>query len=283
VSAKLNLDSGRIIANEQVAKNHFVLSLLLSSTFDSALPGQFIMIRKQGVKDPLLSRPLSLYGVYQTEVGTVLEFLYRVVGKGTLALSRLTAGDTVDILGPLGKPFEVIPDRNHVLFLAGGIGVAPLSYFLEYLSKNLDQNVPKQPDRSVLRKISFYLGATTALSLVGLDKIERFCSDVRISTDDGTAGFTGTVTELLERDLEGIDHHDLCIYSCGSAPMIRSLARILQPLSIPCHVSMEERMACGIGACLGCSIKVREAESGWAYCQVCVDGPVFDIKDLLWD
>jgi dihydroorotate dehydrogenase electron transfer subunit len=283
MTTKLNLDSGSIIENLQIAKDHFVMSLLLTSTCDSALPGQFIMIRKQGVKDPLLSRPLSLYGVYQTEAGSVLEFLYRVVGKGTLALSRLTAGDTVDVLGPLGKPFEVIPDRPHVILLAGGIGVAPLSYFLEYLAKNLDQNPSDKQVMSTARKITFYLGATTDSYLVGLAKIERFCTDLRISTDDGTAGFTGTITALLGNDLESIDHKNLCIYSCGPAPMIRSLSQILQPLSIPCHVSMEERMACGIGACLGCSIKVSEPSTGWAYCQVCMDGPVFDIKDLLWD
>lgn len=280
---KLNLDSGRIIENQQIAKDHFVMSLLLTSTCDSALPGQFIMIRKQGVKDPLLSRPLSLYGVYQTEAGSVLEFLYRVVGKGTLALSRLTAGDTVDILGPLGKPFEVIPDRPHVILLAGGIGVAPLSFFLEYLVKNRDHFSGSNQDVSGVRKIVFYLGATTAATLVGLAKIERFCSDIRISTDDGSTGFRGTVTHLLANDLEKIDHRDICIYSCGPTPMIRNLSEMLQPFSIPCRVSMEERMACGIGACLGCSIKVREAATGWAYCQVCMDGPVFDIKDLLWD
>jgi dihydroorotate dehydrogenase electron transfer subunit len=283
IQTKMNLDSGRIIENLHIAENHFIMSVLLTSTFDSALPGQFIMMRKQGVKDPLLSRPLSLYGVYHTESGTVLEFLYRVVGKGTLAISRLNVGETVDILGPLGKPFEVIPDRTHVVLLAGGIGVAPLSYFLEYLAKGLNQSQGHRDDRHATRKITFYLGATTASVLVGLAKIERFCSDVRLSTDDGTAGFAGTVTDLLANDLEKIDHRDLCIYSCGPAPMIKSLSKMLQPYSIPCHVSMEERMACGIGACLGCSIKIREASTGWSYCQVCMDGPVFDIKDLLWD
>ena len=94
IHTKLNLDSGRIIENLEIAEGHFVMSVLLTSTFDSAFPGQFIMMRKQGVKDPLLSRPLSLYGVYQTEAGTVLEFLCRVVGKGTLALSRLPTGSS---------------------------------------------------------------------------------------------------------------------------------------------------------------------------------------------
>lgn len=280
---KQNLDSGRIIENLKIAEDHFVMSVLLTSTFDTALPGQFIMMRKQGVKDPLLSRPLSLYGVYQTEAGTVLEFLCRVVGKGTQALSRLTAGDTLDILGPLGRPFEVIPDRPHLILLAGGIGAAPLSYFLEYLSKGLDQDQVSKEDLSANRKITFYLGATTSSNLVGLSKIDRFCSDVRIATDDGTSGYAGTITDLLASDLGKMDHRDVSIYSCGPTPMIRSLSQLLQPLSIPCRVSMEERMACGIGACLGCSIKVRESDAGWSYCQVCTDGPVFDIKDLVWD
>jgi len=280
---KLNLGSGCVIENVNVAKDHFVMSLLLASTCDDALPGQFVMVRKQGVKDPLLSRPLSLYGVYQTEAGTVLEFLYRVVGKGTWALSRLTGGDQVDILGPLGKPFDVMPNRNHLILLAGGIGAAPLAFFAEYLAKNLDRPEESNQDASSSRKVSFYLGATTADALVGLGKIERFCAEIRISTDDGSAGFTGTVTELLQKDLIGLDHRNLGLYSCGPAPMIRSLSRLIEPFAIPCQVSMEERMACGIGACLGCSIKVRDASLGWAYCQVCTEGPVFDIRELLWE
>ena len=280
---KLNLGSGCVIENMSVAKDHFILSLLLTSTCDDALPGQFVMIRKQGVKDPLLSRPLSLYGVYQTEAGTVLEFLYRVVVKGTWALSRLTGGDQVDILGPLGKPFEIVPERNHVILLAGGIGVAPLSYFAEFLAKDFDRPGEKKESLPSSRKVSFYLGAITAAALVGLEKIARFCTEVCISTDDGSSGFAGTITDLLQKDLAGLDHQNLCLYSCGPTAMIRSLSRLIEDFDIPCQVSMEERMACGIGACLGCSIKVRDASDGWAYCQVCTEGPVFNIKDLLWE
>jgi len=278
----LNLDSGTIIENQEIAKDHFVMSVLLTTHLDAALPGQFIMMRKQGVKDPLLRRPLSLYGFFQTEAGTVLEFLYRVLGKGTLALSRLVAGDTVDILGPLGKPFEVIEARPHIILLAGGIGAAPLSYFLEYLAKGLDR-YGKNAQQAEMRRITFYFGAANASALVGLPQIQRFCPDVRIATDDASAGFAGTVTELLRRDLPEFDHAMTSIYACGPTAMIKSLSQLMQTSSIPCYVSMEERMACGIGACLGCSIKVRQESSGWAYCQVCTDGPVFNIKDLLWD
>jgi len=278
----LNLDSGTIIENQEIAKDHFVMSVLLTSRLDSAMPGQFIMMRKQGVKDPLLRRPLSLYGFFQTEAGTVLEFLYRVLGKGTLALSHLVAGDTVDILGPLGKPFELFPDRPHIILLAGGIGAAPLSYFLEYLAKSLDLS-GENAQQADMRRITFYFGAATASALVGLPKIQRCCSDVRIATDDGSVGFAGTITELLRKELPKFDPEKICIYSCGPTAMIKSLSQLMQTSFIPCYVSMEERMACGIGACLGCSIKVHQEPSEWAYCQVCTDGPVFNIKDLLWE
>ncbi|MFA7683998.1 MAG: dihydroorotate dehydrogenase electron transfer subunit [Syntrophales bacterium] len=278
----IHLDSGKIIENEQIAEDYLVMSVLLSTRLDSALPGQFMMIRKQGVQDPLLRRPLGLYGVFQTEAGTVLEFLYRVVGKGTTALSRLVAGDTVDILGPLGKHFDIMPERSHIILLAGGIGAAPLSYFLEYLVKHLDPSRERPIEKPETRKMTFYYGAETSSTLVGLEKIKHFCSDVRIATDDGSAGFKGTITDLLRRDLPRFDQNKTCIYSCGPTPMIRTLAQLLQPTSIPCRVSMEERMACGIGACLGCSIKVRDPSSEWAYHQVCSDGPVFDLRDLLW-
>ena len=266
----------------EVTKKHFLLSLLLSSTCKSALPGPFIMMLKQGVKDTLLSRPLSVYGFYQTEAGTVLEFLFRVVGKGTLALSRLTAGDTVDVLGPLGRPFTVFPDRQRILLVAGGIGVAPLSYLAEHLCalslhKETGTSGSKSPN------ITLYFGANTANALVSLPKIERHCSGLRLATIDGSAGFQGNVTDLLRHDLSSFRQNELCLYACGPNPMIRSLAEVLQPTSIPCQVSVEERMACGIGACLGCSLKVKREPEGWAYCQVCTEGPVFDIRDIIWN
>ena len=283
MKANLNLCSAKIIENREVAEDHFIMSLLLSAPCEPALPGQFIMMRKQGVKDPLLSRPLSIYGFYQTEAGCVFDFLYRVVGKGTHALSRLNCGDTVDILGPLGKPFVLAPERKHILLVAGGIGVAPLSYFAEYLAKEFGK-FENRAMPAENRKITFYLGATTSASLVGLSKIKRFCHHVKLATDDGSVGFHGTVTELLRCDLEKCDSGELCIFSCGPKPMIKSLAKIMSSIPAPCQVSVEERMACGIGACLGCSVKVRTAEGdGWSYSQVCIDGPVFDIRDIMWD
>ena len=173
MKTKINAVSAQIIDNREVARDHFIMSVLLAIPCECALPGQFIMLRKQGVKDPLLSRPLSIYGFYQTEAGTVFDFLYRVVGKGTLALSRLNCGDTVDVLGPLGTPFLLNPERKHILLVAGGIGAAPLSYFLEYLVREstlLGNNpVPVENHR-----ITFYFGAATSSTLIGLPKIKRF-------------------------------------------------------------------------------------------------------------
>lgn len=283
IKANLNLCSANIIENREIAEDHFIMSLLLSEPCEPALPGQFIMMRKQGVKDPLLSRPLSIYGFYQTEAGCVFDFLYRVVGKGTRALSRLNCGDTVDILGPLGRPFVLAPEKKHILLVAGGIGVAPLSYFAEYLTKEFGQ-IESSAMPTEYREITFYLGATTSSSLVGLPKIERFCHHIKLATDDGSIGFHGTVTELLRCDLDKYDPGEFIIFSCGPKPMIKSLAKIMNPIPVPCQVSVEERMACGIGACLGCSVKVRTPDSDrWTYSQVCTDGPVFDIRDIMWD
>jgi dihydroorotate dehydrogenase electron transfer subunit len=232
------------------------------------------MIRKQDVTDPLLSRPLSLYGVYQTEAGAVVEFLYRVVGKGTAALSRLAIGDHVSILAPLGEPFDLqFETKSHIVLVAGGIGIAPLTYLADYL---LDAMATE-------KNLTLYVGAATAAALVGLKRIERFCTDIKIATDDGSAGFRGTITNLFQNDISDMDHENMIIFACGPHGMASHLAQIITPYNIPCHVSMEERMACGIGTCLGCAIKIRTPDNSWIYRRVCKDGPVFDIRDIMWD
>lgn len=281
MNKNVKLDSGSIIENREVAKDHFIMSILLSTPCDYGLPGQFIMMRRQGVKDPLLSRPLSIHGFYQTEAGSVLDFLYRVVGKGTLALSRLSVGEKVDVLGPLGKPFTLTPECLQVILIAGGIGVAPLAFYAEYLSKNHlcasgEPLIVQQPI------ITFYLGAVTDSALLGLKKVQQYSHELKIATDDGSSGYHGTVTAMMEKDLDRWNPDTLNIFACGPNPMIKSLAEILKDFPAPCQVSLEERMACGIGACLGCSVKLKRGGIDWTYGQVCTDGPVFDIRDIIW-
>lgn len=273
---KIDADAktGQVIENLEIAKNYFVLSVLLRSSQFDAMPGQFAMIRRQNVKDPLLSRPLGLYGVYKTEAGPVIELFYRVIGKGTSDLSHLVIGDLVNILAPLGKPFDLqFEPRSHVVLIAGGVGIAPLTYLADYLFDTM----------SGVKKLTLYMGATTASTLVVLKKIERFCTEIKIATNDGTAGFKGIITDLFQQDIPAMDHENMVLFSCGPYGMVRHLAQVITPYDIPCHISTEERMACGIGACLGCAIKIRTADNSWQYRRICKDGPIFDIRDIMWD
>jgi dihydroorotate dehydrogenase electron transfer subunit len=127
------------------------------------------------------------------------------------------------------------------------------------------------------------MGAKTAGELVELDRLEHLCEDINVCTDDCSMGYHGFVTEPLEKDLKSFPIADTMIYACGPAAMIRRLAGLLEDHPVPCQVSMEERMACGLGACLGCAIAVRGQNGERQYKRVCKDGPVFDIRDILWD
>jgi dihydroorotate dehydrogenase electron transfer subunit len=268
--------SGRIILNREIAKDHFLISLKLFNHFGSAespfqgtSPGQFVMLRVKGKEFPLLGRPMSIYSIYPGDNGFIIELLYMVVGKGTYMISRLKPDEEVYILGPLGRGFDIFPDCGCVVLVAGGIGIAPLSFLGEHCRKG----VVNRP-----LKIICYVGAQRSDLLVGLDRMEEMCSDIRISTDDGSRGYHGFVTELFQRDIIYFSSSDSVVYSCGPFPMMKRLAEVLKDHPVPCQVSVEERMACGVGACLGCTINTKSG-----YKRVCKDGPVFDIKAIDWE
>lgn len=265
---------GKIMANRAMANGYFVMSLGLSATFDAPFPGQFIMLRAKGINAPFLGRPLSIYAFERGEKGSTLEVLYKVVGKGTLLFSELQAGDDVEILGPLGVNFAISPEVKNVVLVAGGVGVAPLSFLASYCREHQGGKSPS---------VTCYVGAGSADALVGLDRLEASCSDIRICTDDGSRGYHGLVTELLEKDFGSLNGRNSVIYACGPSAMLRRIAEMLEAGAVSCQVSMEERMACGLGACLGCAVPVKATGRGYRYKRVCKDGPVFDIKELMWD
>lgn len=268
--------SGKIMSNREIAKDHFLMSLKVSGYFSSAgtsfqeiTPGQFVMLRVKGREFPFLRRPMSIYSLYPSAGDLIIDLLYRLVGKGTFVISRLKPDDEIDILGPLGRGFDIFPNCKRVVLVAGGIGIAPLSFLGHYYRTDTINNPPQ---------IICYVGAQRADLLVGLDRMGEICSDIRISTDDGSRGYHGLVTELFERDIPSYNSSDSVVYSCGPFPMIKSLMEILMDQAVPCQVSVEERMACGVGACLGCAISVKSG-----YKKVCSDGPVFDIHELIRD
>ncbi|HPQ45097.1 MAG TPA: dihydroorotate dehydrogenase electron transfer subunit [Syntrophales bacterium] len=243
--------------------------LQVPASFMASHPGQFVMVRMEKGGDPFLSRPFSIYSAYSHGSNTYIEILYKVVGKGTEAFSELREGDTLKILGPLGKGFDIPPTGKTAVLIAGGVGIAPLSFLAEYYRKN-----------SSGTDVICYLGAGSSESLAGLEKIEDLCSTVKISTDDGSRGYHGPVTEPFKEDMDRYLDDRTRIYSCGPNPMLKSLQKLLLNRTYACQVSLEERMACGIGACLGCVVKITSDETGEGFMRVCKEGPVFDIHRI---
>jgi dihydroorotate dehydrogenase electron transfer subunit len=265
---------GEILSNKEIQKEFFLMKVKLDSAFDDPLPGQFVMIRIAGLNDPFLSRPISIYSFSRGKNFCTIELLYRVVGKGTQILAGLIKTSQVEINGPLGVSFEIPPDKKKIIFVAGGIGIAPLSLLAEHLYRN---------GCSSKQAMSFYLGAQTAVAIVGLDKLQKLCYNIQICTDDGSMGRKCFVTDAFQKDMKKYSSADTMIYTCGPKAMVRALSKILHGSKFHCQASLEERMACGTGACMGCAVAIRDNQGNLAYKRVCADGPVFDIGHIIWD
>ncbi len=205
---------------------------------------------------PLLRRPLSVHRTLRNAI----DLLYEVVGIGTEALARRKAGELLDVIGPLGNGFDLGKARRAVL-VAGGMGVAPLVALAEALAKKR-------------AKIDVIIGARTKSHIFCESEFKSLGCDVKVATEDGSKGTRGLATKLLST----MSHEEMAIYACGPNAMLKEVARIAKARRLPCQVSLEEYMACGIGVCLGCPVKVKTG----GYKMVCKDGPVFDTKEILW-
>lgn len=264
MSDRLNT-SGEIISNERIAHDCHLLQILLTDDFPRPRPGQFALLRFLTGRDPLLGRPLSIYDFDpQTEI---ISFVYRVVGRGTALLSSMKRGDRLGIFGPLGRPFEVPANASRLLLVAGGMGAAALNFLAQEHHRKL--------------RITCYLGARSAGEWVGLPHFEALSNQVKLATEDGSAGVKGLITELIERDLQQLAADGSYLYACGPRGMLARLACLLRDCPLPCQVSMEERMACGLGACLGCVVQKADPQE-ISYARVCCEGPVFDIREISW-
>ena len=262
--------SAKVVSQRETVGGHFLIVLKVPASFRESSPGQFVMVRMPNTDTPFLSRPFSIYSVYSQDKETFLEILYKVAGRGTAVFSGLRKGNVLNVLGPLGKGFDVPPQCDKIVLIAGGVGIAPLSFLAQRCEK--DHNGPE---------IICYAGAGSLESLVGIDRIEGMCSAVKISTDDGSWGYRGKVTELFIRDMDLYVNNGSRLYSCGPVPMLRRLQELVEGRPpVVCQVSLEERMACGIGACQGCVVKVRSGSAGKGLPRVCKEGPVFDICEV---
>jgi dihydroorotate dehydrogenase electron transfer subunit len=267
-----------VLDNVPLARDTYCLRLREPQLAAAIQPGQFVMLALGGTTDPLLGRPFALFDTVldHHELPLGIDIGYQVVGKLTTIMGTLRAGDALRFWGPLGNSFPDLDGIDHVGLVAGGIGQTP---FLAYARQLLGQRAygsSKFPRRMVQR-VSLYYGARTADLLAGVKDFEKAGAQVHVATDDGSAGFHGFVTELVERQ-EKPQH----LIGCGPGPMMKALAEVAGRWQVPCHLSLESPMACGLGICFSCVTRVRTAD-GWDYRRVCVDGPIFDAATLAWE
>lgn len=278
-----------VVENVPVARDTFRLRLECPEIAERITPGQFVMLRLAGWDDPLLGRPLALYDTVTDAVTDAvtdnsgrpvgIDVVYLVVGKLTGHLAKFRAGDKVELWGPLGNGFSP-QQTEHLIMVAGGIGQTP---FVALGREHLGGRRYGQPQRNVPRcqKVTLCYGARSKEYLAGLDDFSATGVDVQVSTDDGSAGHHGLVTDLLDEVLAS-SSGDRRIVCCGPEPMMAAVSKIAHSAGVPCQVSLETPMACGIGICFSCVTKVRTEGDTWDYKRTCVDGPVFDAAQIVW-
>ena len=257
------LHQALIISHKPVGRGYYRLVLKAPEAAAAALPGQFVMLRVSDNLDPLLARP---FGISSVPSKTSIEIVYRVAGRGTTLLTGVEAGHTLNLLGPLGIGFP-LPDKNVTpVLVAGGSGFPPLHFMAQRVGSHAH----------------LFLGARNKECLPPSSIMKNFkdsLSGIHIATDDGSAGVQGLSTDILNAFLVKRDPTlPLVLYACGPHAMLSAVRTIAADHSITCYVSMEERMACGLGACMGCSIPMKTG----GYKRACKEGPVFDSREIDW-
>lgn len=229
--------------------------------------GQFVTIKCSDGLDLSLRRPISICDVNKDD--NTVDIVFQVRGKGTKLLSEMKSGDFIDIIGPLGTNTFTINNFSRIAVVGGGIGIFPLLYLLKSLKGKCEKRIA-------------ILGFRNKNAIVLENEFNAASDELLIATDDGSYGYKGFTTDLLEKEMEqGLD----MIYACGPLPMLKKVAAIARKNGVPCEVSMEERMGCGIGACFVCACKLKDpdASEGWDYKQVCKNGPVFNSEEVIFD
>ncbi|MEJ5360349.1 MAG: dihydroorotate dehydrogenase electron transfer subunit [Desulfobacterales bacterium] len=260
--------TAEVLHNGMLSPQYGRVALVCPEAFETAEPGQFLMLGFPESADPLLRRPYSIHAL--SRLGgraTGVEILYKVVGPATRRLSGLRPGDAASILGPLGKGFRIPAGVRRLFLAAGGVGIAPFRLLLDRL---------EAAGRPAI-DCRLFFGVRTAEELLCVRDIEARGIPVLCTTEDGSAGAHCRVTDPLS---EAIDREppDL-VLACGPRPMLSCVAEITRRRRVPCQISLEERMACGMGACLGCAVPAR-GKGGPRFHHACVDGPVFDVEEI---
>lgn len=251
-----------LLRKEMLVDGIWKYSVRAPEIANTAKPGQFLEVKVTDNIEPFLRRPISIYNLIKEE--GIVEFIFQVKGRGTELLSKIEVGKKIDIMGPLGYGTFKIQDYKNVAIIGGGIGSYPLYELAKELKGRANLNV--------------YLGFRDK-SLVTCEKefesigLNKLC----VTTDDGSYKEKGFAINFMKKDIE--EHMVDMIFACGPLPMLRAVREFAIQNNIPCQVSLEQRMGCGIGACLGCAVKVISGVNP-RYGHVCKEGPVFNAKDV---
>jgi dihydroorotate dehydrogenase electron transfer subunit len=270
--------TARILEHRPLAERTYRVRLECPAIAAAIRPGQFVMLRLPGITDPLLGRPFALYDTVLDDSGTPtgIDVVYLIVGKMTARLASMISGKLLEVWGPLGKPFLDVGSPDRVTLIAGGIGQTPfLALARELLGA---RGFGGDPLRRSTQAVTLYYGVRNAALVAGVEDFRSAGVDVHLASDDGSIGYKGLVTQLLE------SHGPTApLIGCGPEPMLRSLTKLAGKWNVPCQVSLETPMACGVGICFSCVTKVKMTGGSWDYKRVCVDGPVFDAASLAWE
>ena len=289
-----------VLSHEERGAGYRLLSLSVPDIAAAAKPGQFVHLRVPGLEAGALRRPFSICDA-DADAGT-LAILYKEVGRGTAAMASIAPGDRLDLMGPLGRGFPLPPPDAVPLLVGGGYGVAPLYFLartiLARAKKSNDHPTTQPPNHPT---IHLFVGGRTAADLLLLDEFRKLGVEVHLATNDGSLGTKGFATAPLDAYLTSLEgpeslegrKQDLrtfrpsylktVLYACGPFPMLRALDERAAAGGFPAWLSLDRRMACGVGACCGCAQKVRGPDGAVRVAMVCSDGPVFPQGAVVWD
>ncbi len=270
-----SLVMGEVLSRKKQGEDYYSLTVVAPAVAESVAPGQFVNVRPVGRTAHILRRPFSVYRVHkQGGWASTFEIIFDIRGPGTEELAALDVHDKLDVMGPLGNGFRLPKKHSRCLLVGGGIGAAPLFFLAARL-------------REAGHRIDVVLGARTSELLLNAMDARRLASICRITTEDGSAGDTGVVTDVLGPTIERCGSE--VVYTCGPHAMLEAVAGVCGAAKLPVQVAVEELMACGFGVCMSCVIplrvrrkKGRSGSGGVLYARSCTEGPVFDGSQVIW-